>query len=617
MKWYLCYNARCTIFFPLFFVTSSIISYFCSILFGMTHKIHILMEENIKEIPYGVSNFVTVVEQNQYYVDKTMYLPLLEKQPRSLFFIRPRRFGKSIFLSMLRAYYDIAQKPKFKARFSNLWVGKHPTPLQGAYQILSLDFSRVSGQADRLAINFNNYCCGALDDFAFVYEAYYYPGFKQEMKEQPDATTKINFLDRQARNCGARLYLIIDEYDNFTNVVLNEQGDEAYHSLTHASGFYRDVFKMFKGMFERIFMTGVSPVTLDDLTSGFNIGWNISTEPEFNRMLGFSEEDVRQMLQYYKDAGQHNGDIEAMIADMKPWYDNYCFAKDRLDSDPKMFNCDMVLYYLQHYINGGKAPEQMIDPNTRTDYNKMKKLIQLDRLDGDRKGVLRRIAEEGQIVANLVTTFPARDIIKPEIFPSLLFYYGMLTIVGTDGQRPVLGIPNNNLRKQYYDFMLEEYQEKHSINLERLMDQFDAMAYKGEWRSGLEFIARAYKENSAVRSAIEGERNLQGFFTAYLSICNYYLVAPEMEFNHGFCDLFLMADLTHYAVAHSYIIELKYLAVKDSDSKAEAQWQDAVNQIRLYAAAPRVERLRQGTQLHCIIMQFRGCELERAEEVQV
>ena len=607
----------CTIFFPLFFVTSSIISYFCSILFGMTHKIHILMEENIKEIPYGVSNFVTVVEQNQYYVDKTMYLPLLEKQPRSLFFIRPRRFGKSIFLSMLRAYYDIAQKPKFEARFGNLWVGKHPTPLQGAYQILSLDFSRVSGQADRLAINFNNYCCGALDDFAFVYEAYYYPGFKQEMKEQPDATTKINFLDRQARNCGARLYLIIDEYDNFTNVVLNEQGDEAYHSLTHASGFYRDVFKMFKGMFERIFMTGVSPVTLDDLTSGFNIGWNISTEPEFNRMLGFSEEDVRQMLQYYKDAGQHNGDIEAMIADMKPWYDNYCFAKDRLDSDPKMFNCDMVLYYLQHYINGGKAPEQMIDPNTRTDYNKMKKLIQLDRLDGDRKGVLRRIAEEGQIVANLVTTFPARDIIKPEIFPSLLFYYGMLTIVGTDGQRPVLGIPNNNVRKQYYDFMLEEYQEKHSINLERLMDQFDAMAYKGEWRSGLEFIARAYKENSAVRSAIEGERNLQGFFTAYLSICNYYLVAPEMELNHGFCDLFLMADLTHYAVAHSYIIELKYLAVKDSDSKAEAQWQDAVNQIRLYAAAPRVERLRQGTQLHCIIMQFRGCELERAEEVQV
>lgn len=575
------------------------------------------MMENIKEIPYGIANFVEVAEQNMYYVDKTMYLPLLEKQPRNLFFIRPRRFGKSIFLSMLRAYYDIAQKEKFQKRFGNLWIGSRPTPLQGKFQVVYLDFSRASGGSGSLEENFNNYCGMVMDLFGKVYEPYYFPGFAQKMEEQPDFVSKLNYLNLHAAESGMKLYLIIDEYDNFTNIVLNEQGKDIYHALTHASGFYREIFKKFKGMFERIFMTGVSPVTLDDLTSGFNIGWNISTEPEFNRMLGFSEEDVRQMLQYYKDAGQHNGDIEAMIADMKPWYDNYCFAKDRLDSDPKMFNCDMVLYYLQHYINGGKAPEQMIDPNTRTDYNKMKKLIQLDRLDGDRKGVLRRIAEEGQIVANLVTTFPARDIIKPEIFPSLLFYYGMLTIVGTDGQRPVLGIPNNNVRKQYYDFMLEEYQEKHSINLERLMDQFDAMAYKGEWRSGLEFIARAYKENSAVRSAIEGERNLQGFFTAYLSICNYYLVAPEMELNHGFCDLFLMADLTHYAVAHSYIIELKYLAVKDSDSKAEAQWQDAVNQIRLYAAAPRVEQLRQGTQLHCIIMQFRGCELERAEEVQV
>ena len=576
------------------------------------------MEENIKEIPYGVSNFVTVVEQNQYYVDKTMYLPLLEKQPRSLFFIRPRRFGKSIFLSMLRTYYDIAQKPKFEARFGNLWVGKHPTPLQGAYQILSLDFSRVSGQADRLAINFNNYCCGALDDFAFVYEAYYYPGFKQEMKEQPDATTKINFLDRQARNCGAHLYLIIDEYDNFTNVVLNEQGDEAYHSLTHASGFYRDVFKMFKGMFERIFMMGVSPVTLDDLTSGFNIGWNISTDYQFNMMLGFSESDVREMFQYYKDAGQLKGDVEAMIAEMKPWYDNYCFAKESLTRDPKMFNCDMVFYYLRNYMNLDKAPEQMIDPNTRTDYNKMKKLIQLDHLDGDRKGVLRKITEEGEIVANLITTFPASQITDPDMFPSLLFYYGMLTITATRGERLVLSIPNNNVRKQYYEYLLEDYQAKNKeyINLNNLRDLFYDMSYDGKWREALEFIAHAYKDNSSVRSMIEGERNIQGFFTAYLSVNAYYLVAPEVELNHGFCDMFLMPDLQRYSgVAHSYILELKYLPSKEYETKAPAQWQEAVDQIHRYAEAPRVQQLIQGTRLHCIVMQFSGWELAKMEEV--
>ncbi|WP_456086429.1 ATP-binding protein [Parabacteroides sp.] len=573
--------------------------------------------ENVKRIPYGVSNFVEVVEQNQYYVDKTMYLPLLERQPDSLFFIRPRRFGKSIFLSMLRAYYDILQKDKFQKRFGNLWIGSHPTPLQGAFHVLYLDFSRASGGSGSLAENFDRYCCMVMDVFGASYEPLYFPGFAKEMKELPDFVSKLNFLNLQAAEKGVHLYLIIDEYDNFTNVVLNEQGNEVYHALTHASGFYREVFKKFKGMFERIFMTGVSPVTLDDLTSGFNIGWNISTHYQFNMMLGFSEDDVRTMLQYYKDAGQlpGNADIEAMIAEMKPWYDNYCFAKESLDRDPKMFNCDMVLYYLRNYMDLGRSPEQMIDPNTRTDYNKMKKLIQLDRLDGDRKGVLRRITDEGQLVTTLVTTFPASEIANPEIFPSLLFYYGMLTISATRGNYLVLSIPNNNVRKQYYEFMLEEYQSNRYINLNDLGLMFYDMAYDGHWRETFEFIAHAYKENSSVRSAIEGERNLQGFFTAYLSVNAYYLIAPEVELNHGFCDLFLMPDLLRYEVAHSYIVELKYLSSKAPESKAESQWQEAVEQIKQYAVGPKVRQMIQHTRLHLIVMQFRGCELERMEEI--
>lgn len=572
---------------------------------------------DVKRIPYGISNFVEVVEQNQYYVDKTMYLPLLEEQPSNLFFIRPRRFGKSIFLSMLRAYYDITQKEKFQKRFGNLWIGTHPTPLQGSFQILHLDFSRVGAFEGTLAQNFDDYCCGGLDDFASIYESYYYPGFQKEMKAESGSTNKLNFLDRKARNSGAKLYLIIDEYDNFTNVVLNEQGNEIYHALTHASGFYREVFKKFKGMFERIFMTGVSPVTLDDLTSGFNIGWNISTQYQFNMMLGFSETDVRTMLQYYKDAGKLPAevDIEAMITEMKPWYDNYCFSESGLERDPKMFNCDMVLYYLRHYIDLGKSPKQMIDPNTRTDYNKMKKLIQLDKLDGNRKGVLRKITEEGQIITTLVNTFPATEIANPEIFPSLLFYYGMLTITATRGNYVVLSIPNNNVRKQYYDFLLEGYQEKQHINLNDLGLLFYEMAYDGHWRESLEFIAHAYKENSSVRSAIEGERNIQGFFTAYLSVNAYYLIAPEVELNHGYCDMFLMPDLLRYDVKHSYILELKYLSAKDADTKAEAQWQEAVEQIKQYATAPKVRQLIQNTELHCIVMQFRGWELERMEEI--
>ena len=575
--------------------------------------------EDVKRVPYGVSNFVEVVEQNQYYVDKTMYLPMLENQPSNLFFIRPRRFGKSIFLSMMRAYYDITQKEKFEARFGNLWIGSHPTPLQGKFQVLFLDFSRASGGRGSLAENFDEYCSMAMDVFGKVYEPYYYPGYAAEMKSHSGFVNKLNFLNFHSAEYGAKLYLIIDEYDNFTNVVLNEQGNEVYHALTHASGFYREIFKKFKGMFERIFMTGVSPVTLDDLTSGFNIGWNISTDHQFNMMLGFSETDVRTMLQYYKDAGQlpADVDIEAMIREMKPWYDNYCFAKESLERDPKMFNCDMVLYYLRHYMSLGKSPEQMIDPNTRTDYNKMKKLIRLDKLDGNRKGVLRKITEEGQIITSLIDTFPAAEIANPEIFPSLLFYYGMLTITATRGVRVVLSIPNNNVRKQYYEFMLDEYQDTRHIDLNNLRDLFDGMAYDGNWRETLEFIARSYKENSSVRSSIEGERNIQGFFTAYLSVNAYYLIGPELELNHGYCDLFLMPDLLRYEVKHSYILELKYLSSKDTEEKAANQWQEAVEQIKGYAAAPRVQQLIQDTELHCIVMQFRNQELVRMEEVGV
>lgn len=569
----------------------------------------------IKGIPYGMSNFEDVITQNRYYVDKTMYIPMLEDQANYLIFIRPRRFGKSLLLSMLRSYYDLSQKDKFQQLFGNLWIGQNTTPLQGKYQMLYLDFSKIGGNIDELPQRFDSYSAVQLDGFLNRYREYYTDEFIERFSTAEKGIDKLHILDDEARRQGYPLYLIIDEYDNFTNVVLNEKGNEIYHAITHASGFYRDAFKNYKGMFDRIFMIGVSPVTLDDLSSGYNIGWNISTNPLFNQMLGFSEEDVRTMLRYYQEAGQLQGDIEEMIQEMKPWYDNYCFAEASLDRDPKMFNCDMVFYYLRHYITLGKSPKEMIDPNTRTDYNKMKKLIQLDRLDGNRKGVLRKITEEGQIVTALTTTFPATEIANPEIFPSLLFYYGMLTITATRGQRMVLSIPNNNVRKQYYEFMLEEYQERRYIDLNSILDLFYDMAYDGHWRESLEFIAHAYKENSSVRSAIEGERNIQGFFTAYLSVNAYYLLAPELELNHGFCDLFLMPDLLRYEVAHSYIIELKYLSSKDSESKTETQWQEAVGQVRMYAAAPKGKQLIQNTQLHCIVVQFRGCELERMEEV--
>ncbi|MDR0938418.1 MAG: AAA family ATPase, partial [Mediterranea sp.] len=329
--------------------------------------------ETVKEIPYGMSNFEDLVTQNCYYVDKTKYIPLLEEQSRYLIFIRPRRFGKSLLLSMLRSYYDIAQKEKFGQLFGDLWIGKRPTHRQGTYQVLHLDFSKIGGDIDDLAERFDAYSAARLNDFMDRYRGYYDDEIVERFNAAEKGSSKLDILDAAARRKGYPLYLIIDEYDNFTNVVPGEQGEEIYHAITRASGFYRDAFKNYKGMFDRIFMIGVSPVTLDDFTSGFNIGWNISTDPQFNMLLGFSEEDVRAMLRYYSEAGALKGDVEAMIEEMKPWYDNYCFAPESLNTDPKMFNSDMVLYYLQNRLRQGTAPRSMVDPNTRTDYNKMKR----------------------------------------------------------------------------------------------------------------------------------------------------------------------------------------------------------------------------------------------------
>ena len=588
------------------------------------------MEQQVKQVPYGVADFATVIEQNLYYVDKTMFIPELEKQPRNLFFIRPRRFGKSIFLSMLYSYYDCTQSHKFQSLFGNLWVGQHPTPLQGKYQVLFLDFSQIMGNIDKLETKFNSYLSINLDAFVRQYSEYY----RAEMEEilaQEDFEEKMELIFKAAKAHQYHLYLIIDEYDNFTNVILNERGENVYHAITHADGFYRDVFKKFKGNFERIFMMGVSPVTLDDVTSGFNIGWNISIKPEFDEMLGFSTTDVVEMLTYYKEHGSipADSDIDAIVNDMKPWYDNYCFAEEALKKKTRMFNCDMVLYYLRNYMDNGCSPRQMIDPNTRTDYGKMKKLLQFDKLDGERKGIIRKIAEEEQIVTQLYESFSAYQIPKAEIFPSLLFYYGMLTIKGTRGSKLILGIPNNNVRKQYYGYLEEEYQAKAYVDVNQLTDYYYDMAYDGKWEEGLRFMADAYAKVSSVRDGIEAERNLQGFFMAYLNLNDYYITAPELELNYGYCDFFLLPDLTHYASQHSYILELKVLSKKDFSAivegeftedgkpmtKAEKQWREALDQIHRYAEAPRVEALRQGTKLHLIIMQFEGWELKRMEEV--
>ena len=583
-------------------------------------KIHnsVPMSNDFKRIPYGISDFKQVLEENKYLVDKTMFFEKMELAGNFLFLVRPRRFGKSLFLNMLEAYYDINEKDNFDQLFAGLYVADHPTEYRNRYQVMHLDFSHVGSDIENLKNNFNNYLSGCCESFAKKYASLYPKGFEDYVYRGKTGIDMFNRINHAAHDAGCRLYLVVDEYDNFTNNVLNVKGQQAYHELTHGTGFYRDVFKLFKGMFDRIIMLGVAPITLDDLTSGYNIALNMTIDPRFNQMLGFSEEEVRQMIRYYHEVGAIKPEIteDSIIADIKPWYDNYCFAKDSFGKEPSMFNSDMVCYYMSTLIDTGSKPEEMVDPNTKTDYKKLRNLIEIGNMTEERRQTIYDIVHTGYTISTINSYFPAESITDEDNFISLLFYYGMLTIRGTLGAALKLGIPNNNVRIQYYNYLMQAFQQIRPTSLSQLNVPFYQAAVEGSWRPMMDFILKAYHDTTAVRQLIEGERNLQGFINAYLSLDPYYLVAPEMEFSHGYCDFFLLPNDTVYPmVAHSYILELKYLKTDATDAEAEKQWSEAVTQIKVYATDKKLQSMLHGTKLHLIVVQIKGYDTVRIEEI--
>lgn len=573
---------------------------------------------NYKLLPYGISDYAQVKREGLFMVDKTKYLERMERAGHFLFLIRPRRFGKSMFLSMMESYYDIEAKDNFDLLFGDTYVGKHPTAERNEYQVLRLDFSKPGGNKDTIEENVNGYLDLKYANFVSKYAKYYPEDYVRNFEILKSTSDRVNYVHEAFSRYNIKSYLIVDEYDNFTNNVLNQHGEAVYHAMTHAEGFYRDLFKKFKGSFTRILMMGVSPVTMDDVTSGYNIATALTLKKKFNEMLGFSDEEVREIIRYYNEAGAFSLDEDETLRAMRPWYDGYCFSEYADVEGHHVFNPDMVLYYLCNYIDEGEPPTDMIDPNTKTDYAKLDRIVRLDKIEGDRKGVLLEIAQEGFTHGRVKRSFPANQLTDPNMFKSLLFYYGMVTIKGMEEGMPILGIPNNNVREQYYNYMLVEYNKIHPLNFGDLEDAFRFAAYRGQWREMLECICRQYHDTTSVRSLIEGERNLQGFMNAMLTLNPYYITCPEVELNHGYCDFFLMPDLTRYPdIRHSYIIELKYLPMTATDADAEKQWNEAEEQIRGYAKGEVVRQMIGNTELHLVIAQIKGYDLLHLDKVEI
>ena len=579
------------------------------------------MQDNL-QIPYGIFDFKRIRTEGYCYIDKTGYIPALEQSGSFLFFVRPRRFGKSLFINMLRCYYDLAEKDNFERLFGGLAIAEKPTRNVNRYQVLYMDFSEVNrGGGTTLEERFENYVGDCLDAFVRRYEALYDAEFRKSFY-LANSASKFTKVAKFAKEKGFHLYLMLDEYDNFTNAMLRAEESNDYRSITHGQGFYREWFKVFKSSIDRIFMTGVSPVTMDDLTSGFNIALNISQDPDFNAMLGFSEEEVLKLYTDFKGTGRYQvGDPAEWVKSIKPWYDGYCFSEAKIGEEC-VFNSDMALYHLSALVKTGRAPKNMVDVNIKTDYDKLQTIADIQRrLAGGGEGVLpvtEEIASTGQIAFDLVDSFPADKISDVANFRSLFHYYGILSMAGRERGQTVFKVPNLCVQHQLFGYLRTAYLRERKPDWDGLSKLAARFAYDGEWDPFLRRFAEDYAGTTPVRGGIQGEIRIQGYMQCEFGHLNFYLAHPEMELSRGFCDFALFPERCHYGdVQHSYLIELKFSAKDASEAELSGKYNEALKQLAAYRADPSVPSLAKDTVLHQIVYQFKGTELIRAEQIAV
>lgn len=575
-----------------------------------------------KLLPYGMMNFADIRLDNYYYVDKTSFIPVIEQSDRFFFFIRPRRFGKSLTLNMLQHYYDVRTRDKFDALFGDLYIGKHPTRDRNSYLVLYLNFSGISGELHNYRQGLDAHCNTSFDYFCDIYAEYLPKGIKEVLNEKAGAVEQLDYLYHQCELAGQQIYLFIDEYDHFTNAILSDaESIHRYTEETHKEGYLRAFFNRVKAgtysSIKRCFITGVSPVTMDDLTSGFNIGTNYSLTPKFNAMMGFTEDEVREMLTYYSTKAPFHHTVDELIELMKPWYDNYCFAQECYDQ-PTLYNSNMVLYFVKNYIdNNGKAPRNMIESNIRIDYEKLRMLIRKDKEFAHDASIIQTLVSQGYITGELKDGFPAANIVDSDNFVSLLYYFGMLTVSGTYKGKTKLIIPNQVVREQLYTYLLNTYNEADlSFNNHEKDELSSALAYDGAWQSYFDYIADCLKRYASQRDKQKGESFVHGFTLAMTAQNRFYRPISEADTQSGYVDIFLSPMLEIYPdMSHSYIIELKYARYKDPESWVEELRAEAIAQTNRYADTDRVKNAIGTTQLHKIVVVYKGMEMRVCEEV--
>ena len=597
--------------------------------------------QNTRPILYGVADYAEIRRANAWFIDRTAKIRDLEAT-RYAVFLRPRRFGKSLFVSMLQAYYDVRHKNRFDEFFAGTDIGANPTDERNRYLVLKFDFASVAKDVTKVQDDFDYKTSLRCDDFARDYAGMLPTGLSERILKAPDCGKKLAEIMSGLRGSGLDLYVIIDEYDNFTNTILAESGQAAYDALCHGDGFFKQFFTDLKVLttdldapLKRLFITGVSPVTMDDVTSGFNIGTNISLMPQYADLVGFRHDDLRAISDYY--ASECGFDADRAYETALTWYDNYRFGS--FDA-PQIANTTIVLAFFNYLWQTKQFPKDLVDENLRTDYAKIRHLITVGhRLNGNFH-VLEDVVSGTQVSERLVKSFQAKEITARENFVSLLYWFGITTIMGDRRGKTVFGIPNEALKEIASKMIPAAYADVHKIDERVFMinDGLVDFSYDGEWSKFTAVLAEIVRENFAVRDAVEGEKVVQSTLVALLCASGGpYYVRHERESGGGFYDIALSPQLDRWPdIAHAALIEMKYVKAGDpaptpeelADIKARA-----ITQLDKYSSDPALcvawrladrssaaknaedAKGKGSVQLHRLVMVFHGGDCVLCEEV--
>ena len=596
--------------------------------------------EKTRPILYGVADYALLRKKNGWFIDRTAKIRDLENT-RYAVFLRPRRFGKSLLLSILRAYYDVLFADRFDEFFAGTDIGANPTEERGTYLVLYFNFSAVAKDARQVERSFNDYTSLCIDTFARNYGGRLPDGLADRVLASAGCTGKLSVVTQGLIGTGLKLYVLIDEYDNFTNTILAESGLNAYNDLCHGDGFFKQFFTNLKDAttgvdapVSRLFITGVSPVTMDDVTSGFNIGTNISLEPQFADFTGFRHDDLRAMAEYY--APRCGFDADKAYAAALRWFDNCRFGSP---DAPSLANTTLVLNFFDKLVRVKVWPDDMVDENLRTDYAKIRHLVTVDRRLNGNFHVLENLLSGGSLEEPLVKSFQAHELSKKENFTSLLYWLGITTITGRDFELVRFGIPNETLKELAAKMIPDAYSDIYKID-GRVFDvnkELVAFARRGRWKGFIDILSGIVKENFAVRDSVEGEKVVQSTLVALLMAAKGpYFVTHEREAGGGFYDLALAPQLARWPdIAHAALIEMKYVKAGDPAPTPDALVKikaDAIDQLDQYSADPALvsawnlapqpsnsQTLKlsnmQTVALHRLVLVFHGGDCVLAEEV--